>query len=127
MCRLPDEETVFEILDGTYVEYDESGKPERPTFIRCSNSLTPDEVTELQVLVAAPDPDKEPGLVGIYTQTQPLRIYPAGPLVASVLGFLVPDSPSYRHPAYLVYPLASDSPVLEGAVTALRELAADLG
>jgi DNA-binding transcriptional LysR family regulator len=51
----------------------------------------------------------------------------AAPEVAAGRLFVVPESPRYRHPAYLVHPLERDSPVLEGAVTALRELAADLG
>ena len=51
----------------------------------------------------------------------------AVPEVAAGRLFVVPGGPRYRHPAYLVHPLDSDSPVLEGAVAALRELAADLG
>ena len=49
------------------------------------------------------------------------------PEVAAGRLFVVPGGPRYRHPAYLVHPLDSDSPVLAGAVAALRELAADLG
>lgn len=36
----------------------------------------------------------------------------------------VPDSPTYTHPAYMVFPHDSDSPVLEQALSGLRELAA---
>jgi DNA-binding transcriptional LysR family regulator len=50
----------------------------------------------------------------------------AAPEVAAGRLFVVPDSPRYRHPAYLVHPLDSDSPVLERAVAALREMAKDL-
>jgi LysR family transcriptional regulator, flagellar master operon regulator len=50
----------------------------------------------------------------------------AAPEVAAGRLFVVSDSPRYRHPAYLVHPLDSDSPVLEPAVAALRMLAADL-
>jgi DNA-binding transcriptional LysR family regulator len=37
----------------------------------------------------------------------------------------VPGSPEYAHPAYMVYPRDSDSPVLAQAVKGLRELAAE--
>jgi len=50
----------------------------------------------------------------------------AEPEVAAGRLFLVPDSPSYRHPAYLVYAPDSDSPMLERGLVALRELAAEL-
>lgn len=40
--------------------------------------------------------------------------------------FAVPDSPRYRHTAYLVHPADSDSPVMERAIVALREMAAEL-
>ena len=48
----------------------------------------------------------------------------AEPELAAGRLFRVPDSPRYRHPAYVVYPLGSDSPVLEQAVADLREVAA---
>lgn len=35
----------------------------------------------------------------------------------------VADSPNYVHPAYMVYPRENDNPVLEQAITGLRELA----
>jgi DNA-binding transcriptional LysR family regulator len=38
--------------------------------------------------------------------------------------YLAPDSPRFRLPAYVVYPLASESTVLELAVAILRELVA---
>lgn len=37
--------------------------------------------------------------------------------------YRVPNSPKYVHPAYLVFPRESDNPVIEQAVTGLRELA----
>lgn len=37
----------------------------------------------------------------------------------------VQDSPEYIHPAYMVYPRESDNPVLEQALSGLRELAAN--
>jgi DNA-binding transcriptional LysR family regulator len=48
----------------------------------------------------------------------------AAPELAAGRLFPVADSPRYRHPAYLVYPLDTGSPVLERAVAALREMAA---
>ncbi len=51
----------------------------------------------------------------------------ASPEVAAGRLFVVPESPIYRHPAYLVHQLDSDLPELGRAVAALRELAAALG
>jgi DNA-binding transcriptional LysR family regulator len=50
----------------------------------------------------------------------------AAPELAAGRLFAVPDSPRYRHPAYLVHPADGDSPVLGHAIAVLRELAADL-
>lgn len=52
----------------------------------------------------------------------PMRM--ARPLLQSGNLFTVPGSPRFRLPAYMVYPRASDSPVLEHVLDKLRKLAA---
>jgi DNA-binding transcriptional LysR family regulator len=47
----------------------------------------------------------------------------AAPLIAAERLHLVPGSPRYRLPAYMVYPRSSDNPVLTLALEGLRELA----
>jgi DNA-binding transcriptional LysR family regulator len=51
----------------------------------------------------------------------------AEPLLQARRLFLVQNSPRFRLPAYVVYPLESESSVLEFAVQALRDLVNDLG
>ncbi len=46
----------------------------------------------------------------------------AAPYLESGRLFLAPESPSFRLPTYVVYPLDSNSPVLEPALTTLRAL-----
>jgi DNA-binding transcriptional LysR family regulator len=48
----------------------------------------------------------------------------AAPFVAAGRLHRVPGSPEYLLPAYMVFPRASDSPVLDQALAGLRELAA---
>ncbi len=48
----------------------------------------------------------------------------AAPFIAAGHLHRVPGSPEYVHPAYMVFPRESDSPVLEQALAGLRELAA---
>ena len=48
----------------------------------------------------------------------------ATPFIAAGKLYRVAGSPEYIHPAYMVYPRASDSTVLEQALKGLRELAA---
>lgn len=52
----------------------------------------------------------------------PSRI--ASPLIRSRRLYAVADSPEYIHPAYMVFPRDSGSPVLAQAIQGLRELAA---
>jgi DNA-binding transcriptional LysR family regulator len=47
----------------------------------------------------------------------------AAPFIAAGQLHRVAESPEYIHPAYMVYPRTSDSPVLEQALDGLRELA----
>jgi len=47
----------------------------------------------------------------------------AAPFIAAGQLYRVAGSPEYTHPAYMVYPRAGDSPVLEPALEGLRELA----
>ena len=51
----------------------------------------------------------------------------ADPYLADGRLFAVPGSPRFRLPAYVVYPLDSDSPELAEALAGLRALAAELG
>ncbi|MGD8642601.1 MAG: LysR family transcriptional regulator [Gammaproteobacteria bacterium] len=46
----------------------------------------------------------------------------ASPFIAAGQLFRVKDSPQYSHPAYAVYPRKTDNPVIEQALTLLREL-----
>lgn len=48
----------------------------------------------------------------------------AAPFIAAGRLHRVVGSPQYLHPVYMVYPLTSDNPVQEQALTGLRELAA---
>ena len=50
----------------------------------------------------------------------------ARPYVQAGRLFLAPNSPRFQLPAYVVYPLESESTVLEPAVETLRNLAAAL-
>ena len=50
----------------------------------------------------------------------------AGPYVASGRLFMAPGSPRFRLPAYMVYPLGSESPVLDTAIETLRDLIASI-
>jgi DNA-binding transcriptional LysR family regulator len=47
----------------------------------------------------------------------------AAPFIAAGRLYRVAGSPEFTHPAYMVYPRSSDSPVLEQALAGLRELA----
>jgi len=49
----------------------------------------------------------------------------AAPYLADGRLHAVPDSPRFRLPAYVVYPLDSDSPELAEALASLRALAAE--
>lgn len=46
----------------------------------------------------------------------------AAPFIAKGLFFRVENSPEYAHPAYVVYPRKSENPVLEQALTLLRNM-----
>lgn len=48
----------------------------------------------------------------------------ASPFIKAGQLYRVQGSPEYIHPAYMVYPRKSDNPVMEEALTLLRELAA---
>ena len=50
----------------------------------------------------------------------------AEPYLADGRLFSAPNSPRFRLPAYVVYPLDCDSPVLEQALASLRELAKEI-
>ncbi|MGW8248654.1 MAG: LysR family transcriptional regulator [Acidiferrobacterales bacterium] len=47
----------------------------------------------------------------------------ADPLIGSGRLFRIDGAPEFTHPAYMVYPRESENPVLEQAITGLRELA----
>ncbi|MDT8388335.1 MAG: LysR family transcriptional regulator [Thiogranum sp.] len=51
----------------------------------------------------------------------------AEPFITAGHLFRVADSPEYTHPAYMVYPRETDSPVQEQALQGLRELSRQVG
>ena len=76
--------------------------------------------------------DKDAGWLGVQLMLAnggscflPARM--AAPFIAAGRLHRVAGSPEYAHPVYMVYPRASDNPVLAQAVSGLRLLAGDTG